>query len=252
MSSHASPARSRASSPKRARALREAREAMYRKHIIEVAERVFADKGFESTKMQDVAAAAAISLATLYGAFPSKADLYQAIVGARGDEVLAAVGATLADLGAGEVTPLGLMLKGMTTHLRFFLTHPSFLKMSLLEGHVWYHRASRPSREQEDQWTMGEGILKEVFALGERAGLFVPQDRGAQVRTMVALQQARLADWVIAGMRMPHDEVVAIIQAEFVRTFCRPTIACRMLTDDGARLRPDALTMTFQGPEERS
>ena len=44
-------------------------------------------------------------------------------------------------------------------------------------------------------------------------------------------------------MRESHDEVVATIQAEFVRSFCRPTVACRLLTEDGLRLLPGALGM---------
>jgi AcrR family transcriptional regulator len=245
MASHASSSRRKGASPKRARGLRDARDAMYRAHIVDTAERVFSEKGFESTKMQDVAAAAEISLATLYGAFPSKAELYQAIVAARGDELLGRVALALRELDAEGTTPLGMMLRGMATHLRFFLEHPAFLKMNLLEGHAWYHRASRPSREQEDHWTRGERILKDAFALGEQAGLFVPEDPAAQARAMVALQQTRLANWVLMGMRASHDEVVATTQAEFVRAFCRPAVAGRLLTEDGSRLRPGALTMTF-------
>src|SRR5689334_4936808 len=100
MPTHASSGRRKGISTKPARGLRDARDAMYRAHIVETAERVFSEKGFESTKMQDVAAAAAISLATLYGAFPSKAELYQAIVATRGDELLARVGLALRELDA--------------------------------------------------------------------------------------------------------------------------------------------------------
>jgi|SRR5689334_1200463 len=248
MSTHATTARRKGAPPKRARGLRDARDAMYRAHIVDTAERVFSEKGFESTKMQDVAAAAAISLATLYSAFPSKAELYQAIVAARGDELLGRVALSLRELDAEGTTPLGLMLRGMTTHIRFFLEHPAFLKMNLLEGYVWYHRASRPSREQEDHFARGERLMQDAFALGVEAGLFVPEDRASQARTMVALQQTRLANWVLTGMRVSHDEVIATLQAEFVRAFCRPAVACRLLTEDGSRLLPGALTMTFPRP----
>jgi hypothetical protein len=61
---------------------------------------------------------------------------------------------------------------------------------------------------------------------------------------MIALQQTRLANWVLLGMHEPHDEVIARSQAEFVRTFCRPSVACRALTEDGQRVRPEASTMT--------
>src|SRR3569623_1794934 len=54
-----------------ARKLRDAKDAMYREHIMEVAERIFADQGFANTKMQDIAAVAGISLGTLYQSYES-------------------------------------------------------------------------------------------------------------------------------------------------------------------------------------
>jgi AcrR family transcriptional regulator len=221
---------------------------MYRKHVIEVAERVFADHGEAGTKMQDVAAAASISLGTLYAAFPSKTDLYQAIVAARGDELLARVMDSVDTLRSEGVTTLVMMLRAMSTNLRFFMEHPAFLKMSLLEGHAWYHSASRPSREQEDHWTRGARLLDAGFTVGQQEGLFVPDVPAAQGRTTVALQQTRLANWVLMGMSETHDELVASVQAEFVRAFCRPAVAMQMLIEDGSRLRPDALTMMALRP----
>ena len=222
-------------------ALRAARDAMYRSHLINAAERVFAEQGFDRARMQDVAAAAAVSLATLYRIFPHKRDLYRAIVDARGRELLEQVDLAMRCLEAAVLTPLGVVLHGVATHLRYFMVHPAFLKMSLLSGHLWYHSASRPSHEQEDQWTRGERLLESAFAIGARAGLFVVDDPPAQGRLMIALQQTRLDNWVLRGMQEPHDEVIAQNQAEFVRTFCRPSIACRVLSEDGQRVRPEAL-----------
>lgn len=225
--------------------LRVARDAMYRKHIVDIAERVFSETGFENTKMQDVAMAASISLSTLYNAFPSKNELYRAIVVARGDELFAGVLKVIADLNAEGTTPLGMVLRGMEMQLRFFMEHPAFLKMNLLEGHVWYHRSSRPSAEQEDMWANGERLIQSAFIWGMQSGVFVNEDPGSQARTLVTLQQVRLANWVLLGSRATHDEVVAGVQAEVVRTFCRPVVACRVLTDDGLHVRPEALTMEF-------
>ena len=230
-----------APNPGRAPLLREARDAMYRRHVLDVAEQIFASHGEAGTKMQDVAAAASISLATLYAAFPKKAALYQAIVAERGDELLARVTDTLQALRREGAPPIVMMLRGMTTHLRFFMEHPAFLKMNLLEGHAWYHGAARPSREQEDHWSRGERLLEAGFALGQKKGLIVPEDPIAQARTMVALQQTRLAGWVLDGMRAPPDEVIAAAQAEYVRTFCRPAVAEKLLVEDGARLEAHAL-----------
>src|ERR1700744_4958639 len=48
--------------------------------IVEAALRLFADRGFAATKLEDVAAAAGISKGTIYLYFPTKEDLFRAVV----------------------------------------------------------------------------------------------------------------------------------------------------------------------------
>ena len=48
--------------------------------IIEAALRLFADRGFAATKLEDVAAAAGIGKGTIYLYFPTKEDLFRAVV----------------------------------------------------------------------------------------------------------------------------------------------------------------------------
>src|SRR5262249_13217196 len=55
--------------------LEAARSRMYHDLIFECAERVFAEKGFDESTMQDVAAEAGISLKTLYATFPGKNEI---------------------------------------------------------------------------------------------------------------------------------------------------------------------------------
>ncbi len=48
--------------------------------IVEAALRLFADRGFAATKLEDVAAAAGIGKGTIYLYFPTKEDLFRAVV----------------------------------------------------------------------------------------------------------------------------------------------------------------------------
>ncbi|MBA1159098.1 TetR/AcrR family transcriptional regulator [Microvirga sp. Marseille-Q2068] len=48
--------------------------------IIEVATRFFLDKGFDATSIDQIAAEAKISKRTLYTRFPTKADLFEAVI----------------------------------------------------------------------------------------------------------------------------------------------------------------------------
>lgn len=231
---------SRRSAPKKsaapaARNLRDARAELYRQHIIAAAETIFAEEGFAQTRMQAIAQAAGVSLGTLYQQFKGKDELYRAILIARDTEMLAGVAAAASTQ---LKMPLGVeqILAMMEVHLRFLLDHPGYLRMQLQDGRAWYHSAARPSAEEQRIWERGLAMMQQVFGWGTAHGIFVPGAAEEHARLMLALQQARLAGWVAGGMREAHDAVIALIQADFVRCFCRPEVARGLLADDGASL----------------
>src|SRR2546422_4014824 len=67
---------------------RRARTGVYRSHIVEAAEQVFAERGFAAAKLQDISRLAGLSMGTIYAIFPSKTALYRAILEERGRELL--------------------------------------------------------------------------------------------------------------------------------------------------------------------
>src|SRR5215470_4076450 len=67
---------------------RRARTDVYRQHVFEAAEQVFAERGFEAAKLQDISRRAGLSMGTIYAIFPSKTDLFRAILEERGRELL--------------------------------------------------------------------------------------------------------------------------------------------------------------------
>lgn len=223
------------SSAQRGRDLRDARAELYRQHIMAAAEGIFAEEGFAQARMQAIAQAAGVSLGTLYQQFKGKDELYRAILIARDTEMLAGVTAAAS---ARLKLPLGVeqILAMMEVHLRFLLEHPGYLRMQLQDGRAWYHSAARPSAEEQRIWERGLAMMQQVFGWGTANGLFVPGAAEDHARLLLALQQARLAGWVADGMRAPHDAVIALIQADFVRCFCRPEVARRLLAADGAAL----------------
>ena len=72
-------------------AARQARTEVYRQHVLEAAVGVFAERGFEATKVQDIAQGAALSLGTIYSVFPGKQEIYEAILAEHGQALLALV-----------------------------------------------------------------------------------------------------------------------------------------------------------------
>lgn len=221
-------------------ALRAAKEAAYRSHILAVAEQVFAAHGFAHTKMQDIARQAGMSLGTLYQSYPSKQALYRGVLIARDSEMLESVMRHgQAVLQAPQTIEHLLWLQG--THLQFLLAHPDYLRMQLQEGYAWYHDAARPSSEEQQMWMRGMSAIEHVFRWGMDRGWLVPGTPADEARMLMALQQTRLANWVSAGMQASHASVIARIRADFVRQFCQPGVAAKLLEADGSALNADTI-----------
>ncbi|MDP3859061.1 MAG: helix-turn-helix domain-containing protein [Stagnimonas sp.] len=221
--------------------VRDARDAAYREHIFEVAEKLFAEQGFDNTRMQDIAAAAGISLGTLYQSYPGKRELHRGLLTGRDQQMLDAVvlrQKTMARSTAGGMERILWMLEA---NLRFLLQHPDYLRMHLHEGHAWYNRAADGTQDQDEVWTRGQALMEQVFNWGMAEGWFSPGVPAHMARLVVVNQQTRLANWVIDGLHAPHEQVLAQIQADFVRLFCTPAVIARLLSGDGSGLSEQTL-----------
>jgi AcrR family transcriptional regulator len=217
------------------RGLRAAKDALYREHIIDVAERVFGEQGFAKTKMQDIARAAGISLGTLYQSYPGKRELYRGLLIARDTQMLNAVvteGQGIIQQPRSIEQVLGLM----EVHLRFLLNHPDYLRMQLQEGHAWYHGAAHPSSVEQQLWERGLSVMEQLFRWGIDEELFVPDQPANLARMLLSMQQTRLANWMMADMQESHEAVIRRVQADFVRVFCRTAVAAKLLNKDSANL----------------
>ena len=68
---------------------RQARNDVYREHILEAAEQVFAERGFDNAKLQDISQLRrTCRWARSTPSFPSKEELFRAILDERGAELL--------------------------------------------------------------------------------------------------------------------------------------------------------------------
>lgn len=220
--------------------LQAAKDAMYREHIMEVAEGLFAENSFAGTKMQDIARAAGISLGTLYQSYAGKRELYRQLLIVRDGQMFDRAMAPGRQV-LQQPQSVEQLLWLTEAHIRFLLEHDNYLRIQLQEGYAWYHRAAQPSADEQRMWEQGINVIKQVIDWGIEQGFFVPGDSGGQARLMIAMQQTRLANWVMEDMQEPHDVIIARIQADFVRQFCRPEIASGMLMPDGAGLAEPTL-----------
>jgi AcrR family transcriptional regulator len=213
--------------------IRDAKVASYRDVILDVAEEEFARQGYESTPMKAVAAAAAMSLATLYAHFPTKMDLYRAVHGRR----LASLAQALAEGAARTSDPLDQMLAAMRVYVTFHMEHPSWLRMHLREGNAWSGDDRLRSPEQTRAWTRGIRAMAKTFRAGIAAGVFVDDDPLLLARMTNAMHQVALSRWVDEGMVEASGRVVEKMLHRFVRAFCVPERVPELLAAHALRRR---------------
>lgn len=74
-----------------------------RAQVLRIAQELFSTEGFHHVSMDDIAERAEVSKPVLYRHFPSKLDLYLAVVDLRGTDLLVAVDAAVAGIEQGPV-----------------------------------------------------------------------------------------------------------------------------------------------------
>ncbi len=195
--------------------VKEERKAIYRQAINEAAERVFAEKGADSSRMPEIAAEAGISLGTLYGVIGGKKSLFFGIHKLRMREFMDCI----RDAADARDDTLASHLAVLRLGGQFFLDHPDFLRICCRDGFGWATHLPASS-SASDLWNEGASIPRDLFARGIAEGIYFDEDPDLLVRKMLALKQVDLAHWVDQGMKTPHEVVLERLESQFIRTFC--------------------------------
>ncbi len=210
-------ARSPSKTPRSGRA-QQARQALYRDLILEAAETTFADHGVDGSKMEEIAQAAGLSLGTVYSVFEGKAAILDALHATRLRELISAANESARNREA----PLDMLVAGVRSYVEYFLTHPDYLRMYVAEGASWGTPAAGGGRAHRTAaWEEGIALQARLFRRGIEDGVFYDEEPSRMARTMAAMQQVRLADWVADEMAEDPDEVVGAIERQLRRSFCR-------------------------------
>lgn len=195
--------------------LKQARRALYREAIIDASERVFAEHGYDAAKVQAIAKAAGVSLATFYAVFPKKWDAFRAVQADRLATLMQRVGTEV--LAADDA--FGRLRAGLEGYLRFHMEHPEFLRMQLRERVPWGTTDELRTPEQTRAWEAGLQMLIAALKEGMAEGSFREDDPELCARTATAMSQVRLALWEGRGMNESPDAVAREAMLQFVRTF---------------------------------
>ncbi|UCH28319.1 MAG: TetR/AcrR family transcriptional regulator [Myxococcales bacterium] len=195
---------------------RNAKASMYRSLIVDAAEKLFAERGYEHTKIQDIAAESGLSLGTLYSVFGGKGAVYDAVQSDRLSAVFALAGEAMA---SGD-SAADRLLKGNRSFIRWLTEHPDFLRIHL-EGSTWATNPGEVGEDLVDAWRRGIELIASVCEEAIQQGDMYEGDPDISARLMVATQQVFMSAWVDSGMKEGPDSLADRIEQQLERALMR-------------------------------
>lgn len=144
--------------------------------ILDAAERLFADQGYDATSLTQVGAAAGVSRGTPGYFFRSKSELYQAVLDRSFAEVREAVRAGRARALASGESPDTILAGAVSDYFDFLAARPNFVRLierEALSGSRLPHGASHLSAGQEALAAISAELGLDESASGEAAQLLL-------------------------------------------------------------------------------
>jgi len=220
-----------AAAAKAQESLRDRKRELYREAVLDAAERVFGEEGYEATKVQRIAAEAGVSLTTLYSVLESKWEIYRAVHRRRLTEVM---GLTQAVLGK-DMSSLDILIAGTRVQLAFFMQRRDFTKMQLKEVTAWATIELLRSPEQVEALGVGLDLMAGLLRQCIEDGYLIDDDPELMARMMIATQQVRLAMWMDRGCAEDPDRVADAALRHLLRSYCKPERLASALEVAGLR-----------------
>ena len=195
-----------------------AKASMYRSLVVASAEHLFATRGYERTKIQDIAAASGLSLGTLYSVFDGKADIFEAIHDERLGELFALAGEAV----GAEGSAVDRLLDGNRVFVRWLTEHTDFLVIHLANS-AWAFNPTDATEGQVTAWRRGIDLIAAVLEQAMREGDAHEGDPTISARLMVSIQQVFMSAWVEHRMVDEPDVLAGRIEQQLRRSLLRRT-----------------------------
>ncbi|MEW5808728.1 MAG: TetR/AcrR family transcriptional regulator [Actinomycetota bacterium] len=200
--------------------IRDARRQMYRQQILIAAEYEFARSGFTDAKVSAIAAAADVSLATVYKNFTGKDEIWDVLNAQRMNELVDAVRVASAT----ATSHLERILIGARAEVEFFAANPNYLALHVKEGLSWATAMNGGDAGRGGQrmtWRVGLDMLTQGVQTAMDAGELRPTKPTIVAGLIISALQVWLTDWFVSGRSRPAtevaDEFVDYLQAALLR-----------------------------------
>jgi AcrR family transcriptional regulator len=195
--------------------LKKIRKEAYRKVILEASEKVFAEYGFEATRMQGIADEAGIAVGTVYNVFGGKAELFSEVLTHRLPELLK----TTTEAALSATTTFERLTKGLRAYVIFLAEHHDYLRIHLRE-HAWGLGPTRATKEQLTAWHEGLELEASILQIAIDENIVIGEDPYLLARCITAVHQVQLWDWIEKGMKEPAVKVADRMDQLFLQMFC--------------------------------
>ena len=171
--------------------LREEKKEQQRRAILDTAVRLFRERGFEQTRVQDVTDRLHISEATFFNYFPSKQSVLEAVAVDLLDRTTALLHREVDDDGGTVLERLEELVRSFATH---FGGDREFAGLLALNAQLWLLR-----RQRQETYDLLARLLEE----GQRRGEVRQDLPSSQLAEMfIAVVLVTISNWLLA----PDDE----------------------------------------------
>ena len=187
------------SEPARTRKLR--RGPLTRKQILDAALQLFSEKGTARASVRDIAQAAGITDAAIYYHFPSKRELFEALIEERGF-TSALEGLERAEAGDLNVTPTEAIRRIAANALELMYANRSFLKVLMVEAMAEDPVATEEYRMLVERWERAEARILRYF---EREGDLRTDDVDELANQLVTTVIGAFADFLMSPAPEPAN-----------------------------------------------
>lgn len=173
--------------------------------ILDVAERIFVEKGYEQASMEEIAEAAEYAPSALYRYFDGKSALFLAVIESNADTWLQ----TYHDATVSTSDPIEAMRAGIRAGLEFTDRHRHFILL-------YYREQALIARLQEG--TQSSKVTDEILrwhALGVRSGqqrgIFREGDADLYAHALHSMGSGIVSHWLCSGSQATPSEIADLI-----------------------------------------
>ncbi|GMV80543.1 MAG: hypothetical protein AMXMBFR7_17270 [Planctomycetota bacterium] len=179
--------------------------------LVEAAEQVISEKGYDRATMQDIATAAGCATGTLYLYFKTKEELFNAMVAKHCSAIVELAQAAM----DAQTSPVGKLRAKIEATTDYFERHPQFYRVFYVAGPTV--KATIQQSLHDEALEVYQALRQaeaEVVAAGQRQGV-VRSDIAADelVDFMHALCVGTTARWITTGRVPPRAEQTRLLWA---------------------------------------